>query len=140
MLTRWLQHVPTRFLAIFPLKFPLKSKKFTDSGRNGRRTKTKTVMKSVNKMEHFETLQKLKKSNFQNKNHPTVTHPITSAEFIFMYMFINVHMQIFMQTCRCLCTHVDDYVHMQMFMNTCTYMKMSCTFENDFFRLCVECV
>ena len=45
-----------RFLAIFPLKFPLKSKKFTDSGRNGRRTKTKTVLKSVNKMEHFETM------------------------------------------------------------------------------------
>ena len=27
-----------------------------DSGRNGRRTKTKTVLKSVNKMEHFETM------------------------------------------------------------------------------------
>ena len=45
-----------QFLIIFPLKFPLKSKIFTDSGRNGRRTKTKTVLKSGNKMEHFETM------------------------------------------------------------------------------------
>ena len=36
--------------------WPLKSKNFTDSGRSGRRTKTKTVLKSGNKMEYFETM------------------------------------------------------------------------------------
>ena len=39
-------------MAIFPLKFPLKSKKVTDTGRSGRKSKTKSVLKSVMKMEH----------------------------------------------------------------------------------------
>ena len=58
-------------MAIFPLKFPLKSKNFTDSGRSGRRTKTKTVLKSVKKMEQLAGMYKSKEEKIQNKNHPT---------------------------------------------------------------------
>ena len=46
-------------LFIFPLKFPLKPKNFTDSRRKGRTSKTKNVLKIRDQMEHFETMQKL---------------------------------------------------------------------------------
>ena len=44
-----------------------------DSGRSGPTAKTKSVPKSVNKMEQLETMQKWKKSKNYNKNHPIIT-------------------------------------------------------------------
>ena len=54
-----------RFFAIFPLKFPLRSKKITFMGRKGPRAKTKTVLKSVSKWEQFGSMQNLKFQTFE---------------------------------------------------------------------------
>ena len=40
----------------FPIEIPIEVKKITDSGRSGPTTKTKSVPKSVNKMEQLETM------------------------------------------------------------------------------------
>ena len=48
-------------LVIFPLKFPFKPKNFTANGRKGRTSKTKTVLKSVNKTEQLVGMSKSKK-------------------------------------------------------------------------------
>ena len=72
------------FLAILfilvnlPLKFPLKPKKSTHMGRKGRREKTKTVLKSVNKMEQLAGMSKSKREKIQNKNHPTTTDSVAA--------------------------------------------------------------
>ena len=52
-------------------KFPLKRKKFTANGRKGLTSKTKTVLKSVNKTEQLVGMSKSKREKNQNKNHPT---------------------------------------------------------------------
>ena len=44
---------------------------FTNTGRNGPRVKTKTVLKPVNKKEQLGGMPKMKKDKNQNKNHPT---------------------------------------------------------------------
>ena len=49
--------IERRSLAIFPLKFPLKSKKTTDIGRKGPRAKTRTVLKSVSQMQQLSSMQ-----------------------------------------------------------------------------------
>ena len=65
-----------RFLAIllifviFPLKFPLKSKKTTTMGRKGPRAKTKIVLKSVSKVDQLGSMHNLKFQTFLNKNPP----------------------------------------------------------------------
>ena len=40
----------------FPIEIPIKVKKITDSGRSGPTTKTKSVLKAVNKMGQLETM------------------------------------------------------------------------------------
>jgi len=44
----------------FPIEIPIEVNKITDSGRSGPTTKTKSVPKSVNKMEQLENMLKLK--------------------------------------------------------------------------------
>ena len=66
-------------LVIFPLKFPLNPKNFTANGRKGRTSKTKTVLKSVNKTEQLVGMSKSKREKIQNKNHPTV-HQLIPAQ------------------------------------------------------------
>ena len=44
---------------------------FTNTGRNGPRVKTKTVLKPVNKKEQLGGMPKMKKDKNQNKNHPS---------------------------------------------------------------------
>ena len=51
------------------MKFPLKPKKFTANGRKGQTSKTKTVLKSVNKTEQLVGMYKSKREKVQN--HPT---------------------------------------------------------------------
>ena len=46
---------------------------FTNTGRNGPRVKTKTVLKPVNKKEQLGGMPKMKKDKNQNKNHPIMT-------------------------------------------------------------------
>ena len=73
-------------LVIFPLKFPLKPKKITANERKGRTSKTKTVLKSVNKTEQLVGMSKSKREKNQNKNHPTVIIPLLA----FIVRFINI--------------------------------------------------
>ena len=40
----------------FSIEIPIEAKKVTDSGESGPTTKTKSVPKSVNKMEQLETM------------------------------------------------------------------------------------
>ena len=56
--------IERRSLAIFPLKFPLKSETITFMGRKRPRAKTKTVLKSVSKWAQFGTMQNLKFQTF----------------------------------------------------------------------------
>ena len=56
-------------LVIFPLKFPLKPKNFRANGRKGHTSKTKTVLKSVNKTEQLVGMYKSKRE--KDQNHPT---------------------------------------------------------------------
>ena len=51
------------------MKFPLKPKKFTANGRKGRTSKTKTVLKSVNKTDQLVGMYKSKRE--KDQNHPT---------------------------------------------------------------------
>ena len=60
-------------LVIFPLKFPLKSKKITFMGRKGPRAKTKIVLKSVSIVDQLGSMPNLKFQTFLNKNHPNTT-------------------------------------------------------------------
>ena len=53
---------------------------FTNTGRNGPRVKTKTVLKPVNKKEQLGGMPKMKKDKNLNKNPPTVTHSIFALE------------------------------------------------------------
>ena len=48
----------------------LKPKNRTANGRKGRTSKTKTVLKSVNKREQLVGMSKSKREKNQNKNHP----------------------------------------------------------------------
>ena len=48
---------------------------FTNTGRNGPRVKTKTVLKPVNKKEQLGGMPKMKKDKNPNKNHPTGIGP-----------------------------------------------------------------
>ena len=51
------------------MKFPWKPKNFTANGRKGRTSKTKTVLKSVNKTDQLVGMYKSKREKVQN--HPT---------------------------------------------------------------------
>ena len=51
---------------------PLQSKKITHMGRKGSRAKTKTVLKSVSKLQQFDSMPNLKCQTLLNKNHPIV--------------------------------------------------------------------
>ena len=56
----------------FLIEIPIGAKKkFTANGRKGRTSKTKTVLKSVNKTEQLLGMSKSKREKNQNKNHPT---------------------------------------------------------------------
>ena len=65
-------HLGAQILVIFPLKFPSKPKKTTTMGGKGPRAKTKIVLKSVSKVDQFESMHDLKYQTFLNKNPPTV--------------------------------------------------------------------
>ena len=55
----------------FLIEIPIGAKKnFTANGRKGRTSKTKTVLKSVNKTEQLVGMSKSKREKIQNKNHP----------------------------------------------------------------------
>ena len=57
-------------------------------GRKRPRAKTKTVLKSVNKMKQLVGMPKTKKSKNLNKNHPT------GLDIQIVCAFVQVHLQL----------------------------------------------
>ena len=73
-------------MVIFPLKFPLKPKKFTNMGRSWATEKTKYFLRPVKQWEQLGNMHNLIEKTFLNKNHPTVSEhhsvpivPLTTA-------------------------------------------------------------
>ena len=60
------------FMAIWPLGHvrPITVKKITHMGRKGSRAKTKTVLKSVSKLQQFDSMPNLRFQTLLNKDHP----------------------------------------------------------------------
>ena len=54
----------------FPIEIPIEVEKSTHMGRKGPRAKTKSVLKSVSKVQKLGSMPNLKFQTFLNKNHP----------------------------------------------------------------------
>ena len=65
MLTRWLEHVPTRFycqksiFGHFPIEIPIEVGKNTTMGRKRHKAKTKIVLISVSKVDQHGSMPNL---------------------------------------------------------------------------------
>ena len=54
----------------FPIVIPIKTEKITNMGRKGSRAKTKTVLKSVSKMQQLGSMPNLRLLTFLKKESP----------------------------------------------------------------------